>query len=298
MKSLFLTLFIFFSLQLLADSTLTPQIPSLQSFDPDRYEQYMNSKYSLFMHERNYILPFSYVTNPSEDIYPKAKALEPNNSNDYYSNVEAEFQISFFFPVSRKMSLFGSNWDFLFSYTHHAWWQIYNAAWSRPFRETNYTPEVFIRQINEDSAHNFLGLKPVGYDLGYVHESNGQIQLLSRSWNRLFARAYLAAPDFLVTLTGWLRLPESESDDNADIQVYKGVGSLEIQKAFGSHTLELEMLLAQKSGLELRYSYPFKEGLRWFLDVKYGYGQSLIEYDRVTKRIALGFALENFLDQK
>ena len=269
-----------------------------QSFDAKHYEQYMNSRYTLFTHERNYFLPISYVANPTKDLYPTAKAFEPNNQNKYYSNTEAEFQISFFLPLLRKISIFGSDWDLLFSYTHHAWWQLYNGAWSRPFRETNYTPEIFIRQIDPNSNYDIFGLKALGYDLGYVHESNGQIQILSRSWNRLFARAYLVSDQAALILNAWMKTPETSSDDNADIQIYKGLGSIEFQKTFGPHTVEVEFPMAAKPGVELRYSYPWKEGLRWFVDIKYGYGQSLIEYDIETKRIALGFTLENFLDKK
>jgi phospholipase A1/A2 len=297
-----LLFFVFYTAHLFAQElspmTLAPDGPRSKSIDQASYEQYMNSRFTLFTHERNYILPISYVDNPTESLYVREKLIEPTNHEDYYSNVESEFQISFFLPVARKMQLFESDWDLLFAYTHHAWWQIYNGAWSRPFRETNYTPEVFLRQINENSNFEILGLKSMGYDLGYVHESNGEIQILSRSWNRLFGRAYFVANDTIVALTGWLKLPETVSDDNADIQMYKGIGSIEIQKTFGLHTVELETLMAARPGFELRYSYPWKEGLRWFVDVKYGYGQSLIEYDIETRRIALGFTLENFLDPK
>lgn len=299
MKFLFFALSLFCSISIWAqEAQIQAGGPAQSSFDPADYEQYMNSRFTLFAHKRNYMLPFSYVTNPSEEFYSREKVIDPSNQEKYYSNIESEFQISFFLPVARKISLLDSNWDLLFAYTHHAWWQIYNGAWSRPFRETNYTPEVFLRQINADSNFEVMGLKAVGYDLGYVHESNGQIQILSRSWNRLFGRAYLVSPEAAVILTGWLRMPETVSDDNADIQMYKGIGSIEFQKTFGSHTVELEMLLAARPGIELRYSYPWKEGLRWFVDVKYGYGQSLIEYDTETKRFAIGIALESFIDKK
>lgn len=298
MKILLIALFFFSTAPLWAQEAPAQAGPAVQSFDPASYEQYMNSRFTLFTHERNYILPFSYVNNPDEKFYSREKLIDPNNPANYYSNVEAEFQISFFLPVTRKMSLFESNWDLLFAYTHHAWWQIYNAEWSRQFRETNYTPEVFLRQINADSNFEVLGMKAMGYDVGYIHESNGEIQILSRSWNRLFGRMYLVSNEQAVTLTGWLRMPETVSDDNADIQMYKGIGSIEYQKTFGPHTVELEVLLAARPGVELRYSYPWKEGLRWFVDVKYGYGQSLIEYDVETRRIALGFAVENFIDKK
>lgn len=260
--------------------------------DIDPYEALLSSRYTLFNHNRSYIMPFSYVENPSNDLYP-TQTFDPDNKADFYSKTEAELQISFFIPVYRKV--FSSNFDLIFAYSHHSWWQAYNSAWSRPFRETNYSPEIFFRNVVNSRGDSGL----LGYDLGYIHESNGQIQLVSRSWNRIFGRAVFANSDrsSIIKFSGWIRLPDGPDDDNSDIQKYMGVGSIEYQKSLGRHSIELEIPIAIRPGVEFRYSYPWRSGLRWFADIKYGYGQSLIEYDRSTRRAGFGIMLENFADQ-
>lgn len=261
------------------------------------YDQLLQTQYSLFAHKRTYLFPVSYISNPKESLYTNSKETDPGNTHDFYQNIEAEFQISFFFPIARKVAK--SKWDLLFAYNHHAWWQIYNSAWSKPFRETNYSPEVFFRQITAKEPREFLGMKVLGYDLGYIHQSNGQVEALSRSWDRVFARTHLLGSDYVITLTGWVRLPEHENqDDNKDIFDYMGTGEIHLQRFAGPHTYEILLPLAVKPGVELRYSYPWQDGLRWFFDLRFGYGHSLIEYDLDTTRVAFGVTLENFFDQK
>lgn len=273
-------------------ASTTAEVPEFSA-----YKELLDSRYSLFTHKRTYLLPFSYVFNPSRDLYSAARNFDGKNTNEFYEKTEAEFQISFFLPIYRKVA--ASEWDFMFAYTHHSWWQVYNSAWSKPFRETNYAPELFFRRITANRNDEFLGFKVLGYDLGYIHESNGQVQLLSRSWDRFFARTHLLSNGIGMILTVWARLPEEAGqDDNSSILTYMGVGSIEVQKTIGRHSFEVEIPIAAQPGVDLKYSYPWKDGFRWFVDIRYGYGQSLVEYDRETKRFALGIMLENFLDKR
>lgn len=71
-----------------------------------------------------------------------------------------------------------------------------------------------------------------------------------------------------MTLEAWFRLPENS---NEDIQRYRGV--------------------------ELMYSYPWREHLRWFITGRKGYGHSLIEYNERTERIGVSITLENLMDK-
>lgn len=261
------------------------------------YHELLETQYSLYVHKRTYLFPISFITNPNESLYDIPKKTEPGNNHDFYQNLETEFQISFFFPISRNVAR--SKWDFLFAYNHHAWWQIYNSNWSRPFRETNYTPEVFFRHVSKKNLKEILGFKVLGYDAGYVHQSNGQIEALSRSWDRIFLRTHLLGTKYSLIVTGWIRLPENKTqDDNSDIFDYMGTGEIHLQKFAGIHTYEIIMPLAIKPGIELRYSYPWQDNLRWFVNFRSGYGHSLIEYDQQITRVGLGITLENFLDQK
>lgn len=92
----------------------------------------------------------------------------------------------------------------------------------------------------------------MGFDAGYVHQSNGQIEILSRSWDRLFARGLFQNSGYMLFFTGWIRLPEkSNEDDNSDILKYMGHGSFELYKTFGKHSLSLQVPLgAQYQSLQ------------------------------------------------
>ena len=132
-------------------------------------------------------MPFSYNDNPN-DIYDGI--LSQTNTQDrgsFNRNLEAEIQVSFAFSVANKLF---SKFDLMAAYTHEAWWQLYNSDWSKPFRETNYSPERFLRHLL-DRPISFLGGKIVGDDVGYIHQSNGQIQqpLRRRGYCRVW-RAY------------------------------------------------------------------------------------------------------------
>ena len=259
------------------------------------YEKQFENKYSLFAHKRTFILPISYTDKPSQDIYAPVTALQNNVNEPYYQNLETEFQISFFVPIVRKLAL--SDWDLNFAYTHHSWWQFYNTGWSKPFRETNYTPEIFFRYLQKSELKIF-GLKLLGYDLGYMHQSNGQTQLLSRSWDRLYARATLTSDEYMLTLTAWARMPEVGPDDNPEILKYMGLGEVLLQKNINDHSLEAKVAVSEFANFEMNYSYPWKEGFRWFVSVRTGTGHSLIEFDRGSNRIAMGISLDNFFDYR
>lgn len=280
-----------------AQPTEQPVIPS-DPFKKERenYEKLLETKYTLLPHRGTFILPVVYNTIPHEDIYQAMKSAVPNEKGDVYKKTEAEFQVSFLLPIDRKF--LNTDFDLNFAYTHHAWWQVYNSNWSRPFRETNYMPELFLRHIDR-SFSKVAGFDFMGFDAGYAHQSNGQIEILSRSWDRLFARGLFQNSGYMLFFTGWIRLPEkSNEDDNSDILKYMGHGSFELYKTFGKHSLSLQLPLgAQYRSFDFKYSYPSKDRFRWFLSIQSGYGLSLIEYNRPTERYGIGISLDSFMNQ-
>lgn len=283
---LVITLFIF-------TSSALGQLDRMVDSRKKDYKKLRKLKYSLLPHRNTYLLPFVYNWMPNESIYQEAKNIEPANKNKrFYKDTEAEFQISFAIPLVKDINK--RDWDIMLAYTHHSWWQVYNSAWSRPFRETNYMPELFTRYVYNEPKR-ILGLPLEAIDFGYIHQSNGQIQVLSRSWDRIFARTYFKIKDFTILLTGWFRLPEKrDQDDNPDIYNYMGVGDFEILKRVGLHHFHLKTpILSHHLSLDIKYSYPLQENLRWYLSYQSGYGHSLIEYDQYTQRAGVGFTLEN-----
>jgi phospholipase A1 len=264
--------------------------------DKESYFKLLSTKYVLIPHKGTYLLPIVYNTRPHEDLYSEIKNSLKSNNGNFYKKEETEFQISFMIPIQRKM--FESNFDLNVAYTHHAWWQLYNKGYSRPFRETNYMPEIFVRYI-DPSTSRFGGFDLMAADFGFIHQSNGQIQILSRSWNRVYGKAFLQSHGFQVFATAWYRIPETtKEDENKDIYKYMGYGELEIAKSFGRHTVTLKTPLASRHlSADLKYSFPWKENLRWYVSVQTGYGHSLIEYNRSTQRFGVGFVLDSFIDR-
>ena len=150
------------------------------------YESILEKEYMILPHKGNYFIPFSYSFLPNNDVYDVIRTTKDlRERGQYNKNIETEFQVSFSLLVSRD--IFSSDFHLFLGYTQRSWWQLYNTDWSNQFRETNYSPEVFARKILE-TPDDFLGGKLLAYDFGFIHQSNGRTQELSRSWNRLFFR--------------------------------------------------------------------------------------------------------------
>lgn len=257
----------------------------------EEYLRLLNKKYILIPHKGTFLMPLSYNANPNNKIYNEF--LPPNlieERGDFNKNTEVEFQISFLILTNKN--IFNSSFSTFIGYTHQAWWQVYNTNWSRPFRETNYTPEIFFRKI-VDTPVSFLGGKIIVYDFGLVHQSNGQTQELSRSWNRIFFRFVNAYKKLIIKTTVWYRIPESDGlDENPDIVKYNGYGEVDLKYKIEKSDVNLRLIPGTKYlGAELSYSYPWKEGLRFFLKASQGYGLSMIDYNHNNKKIGLGIIL-------
>src|SRR3546814_1432332 len=67
-------------------------------------------------------------------------------------------------------------------YTQSSRWQVYNGEISRPFRETNYEPEILLVFRNNYQLGGWKGRMAA---VGINHQSNGRADPLSRSWNRV-----------------------------------------------------------------------------------------------------------------
>lgn len=130
-------------------------------------------KLSIGLYEENYIFPF-YRSTPNP--------LDTNQSNE----LKYQFSIKFT-PFT------WGNWSYILAYSQKSFWQIYSGDTSRPFRETNYNPETLFRWKSG-------GLY---WDLGYEHESNGESDPVSRSWDRAFTRFGIVTPRFKTSLKLW-----------------------------------------------------------------------------------------------
>ncbi|MCV4593474.1 phospholipase A, partial [Escherichia coli] len=77
--------------------------------------------------------------------------------------------------------------DLWLGYTQQSLWQVWNPSESAPFRNTDYEPEViYVVPVPEGLARLPGGWRWSMAQAGVAHQSNGQSEPLSRSWNRVY----------------------------------------------------------------------------------------------------------------
>jgi phospholipase A1 len=236
-------------------------------------------------HRRTFILPAQWSSGRNE--LPRSPTQAPAPYDAPLQPIEAKFQLSL--KLKAADDLFGTDADLWFGYTQQSYWQVYNGAMSRPFRETNYEPEVFATlPVKFDVA----GLKGRMVNVGLAHQSNGQSNARSRSWNRVYAQAGFERGPFALLVRPWLRLKEKNDDDNPDILSY--VGRAEVQGIWssGQRTVSLTVRNSFKDAwrgfYQLDYSFPVVGNLKGYVQVSNGYGESLIDYNHNQTTIGLG----------
>ncbi|MCB2019201.1 MAG: phospholipase A, partial [Burkholderiaceae bacterium] len=245
--------------------------------------------FRLLTYKANYLLPARYSTSPN--TLPHSP--NPNNTVTTpldLDSTEAKFQLSV--RLKAADNLFGDNGALWFGYTQQSNWQVYNASQSRPFRETDYEPEAIL-SFRTDA--DVLGWRWRLLNFGFVHQSNGRSDPLSRSWNRVYAQFGLERGDFTLLVQPWYRLPESASnDDNPDIQDYMGSGELRLIYANAGHALSAQARYSfsgNAGGLKLEWAFPLIDQLKGYLQITSGYGESLIDYNHKQNTIGLGLLL-------
>ena len=263
-----------------------------------RWELSPESKLGTFSLRANrpvYILPLFYNDHPNKlptSANPLNQATTPLNFDD----TETKFQLSL--KTKLVEGVFGDFGDIWAGYTQTSRWQILNADNSRPFRETNYEPEVsFILPTN----YNFFGLNGRLFGLTLNHQSNGRSSPLSRSWNRAILNIGLERENWVIMLRPWYRIPETKADDdNPDITNYMGRGDLQITRKWNNQEFSLMLRHSLKGGenshgaAQLDWSFPIQKNLRGFVQVFNGYGESLIDYNHHSTNVGLGISFLNW----
>jgi phospholipase A1/A2 len=255
-------------------------------------EAHRTSAWVIEPHRPSYVLPVSYVEDPSEKLEGKL----PDGTE--LDEIEIKFQFSF--RLSLAEDLMGGNGDLFFAYTQVSVWQAYNFDNSAPFRDTNYEPEMFLAF---DTDYDVLGLHGRLVSLGLVHQSNGRgNEEISRSWNRLYANIVMERGNFALSLKPWYRIPENDEDDNnPDIEDYMGYGELRAAYKYGEHVFatmlrnNLKFPDENRSGVELDWSFPLYKNIKGYVQYFYGYGETLLDYNECDQRIGAGFLLADWL---
>jgi len=250
---------------------------------------------SFVSHRPMYILPFTYQKGANRD--PSSPRLGATSYDYGIDNQEAKYQISFKVPL--LTGWLDDRTTLWFGYTQKSFWQVYNTDDSAPFRETNYEPEVFLRYAaNYDIGPGTLSALTVGFN----HESNGQSEPRSRSWNRIKANLAYSYNRWLFMVRPWYRLPEDTGeDDNEDIERFVGHADyMAIYKWSEDRTLSLTLQNNlrsdnNKTSIELGYSFPMGDTIKGYVQYFNGYGESLIDYNERIQRIGIGIMLNDWL---
>jgi phospholipase A1/A2 len=278
--------------------------------------------FALRPYRLNYFLPVAYNASPNEDTAleydPRAKA----------QHNEAKFQLSFKVKIwedllqNQLQGLYDKNSvvkgiDIWVAYTQMSFWQLYNSAFSAPFRDTNYEPEFLFNFRSGYEIPGLMGTKLQFFNVGFNHQSNGRSVPLSRSWNRVVANIGLERNNFNLMLKTWYRLPEDpNNDDNPDLTRYMGYGELWAtlfwEKQRFAVMLRNNLRQNNLGAVQLDWSIPpsslgkillspfISQAVldkyltdKFSLYVQYfnGYGEGLMDYNTSINRISMGFMI-------
>ena len=247
----------------------------------------------------NYVLPLHITSriNRAPSSPTQATVALPD-----YRREEAKFQLSLRTKLAQDLLLPGA--DMWVGFTQQTFWQIWNGKDSKPFRNSDYEPEaMYLIPTSKD-----LRALPFGWQWRYTllslaHQSNGQSDPLSRSWNRVYIAAGFERGDWSLTTRVTQRLNEPiETDNNPDLVTYRGRGEFQLNWVNGRQTASLmyrSTLTGLKYGaVQLEWTYPVyrdqPNGLRWYVQAFRGYGETLTDYNFRQTSLGVGVTFLQF----
>lgn len=261
-----------------------------------RYDPAPGYPFLVRLHNANYV-----VLRHSDRV--NAQPASPAHANvDTDRDIERDelkFQVSF---KARLWESGDRSYAAWLGYTQQSNWQALNAPQSRPFRESDYQPEVML--VTQPDQPLIGDLRWQLFNVGLVHQSNGRSDPASRSWNRLYAQFGVeddrfAGGKLAVLVRPWVRLHErSTRDDNPDISDYFGYGDVTLLWRRGKQTLTLMGRGNPRTGkgaAQVEWSAPAIGDFRFYVQAFAGYGESLIDYNFRQTVVGVGFALNDLL---
>ena len=238
-----------------------------------------------------YVMPLWYNATPNYDIHSPTQD-HVRASKDYLQHLDSKLQISM--KTKLAQDVFDTNADVWLGYTQQSYWQVYNSKYSRPFRSSDYQPEIFLTQPIKGDLPGNGSLRMLG--AGLVHESNGQSDPLSRSWNRIYAMAGTEWGKLTVIPRLWLIA--NEESDNPDIGDYMGYGDVRWLYSLNDQSTVGGVMRynpsTNKGAIQVDYAYPLKGGMKAILQVFHGYGENIQDYNHKSTNIGIGFMFNDF----
>ena len=252
-------------------------------------------------YKSNYLL----ITDTSR---PNDTPTSPSQNNTEDRNLDSKdlkFQLSLKtemmsnIPIIRSLPYVTSSrvWA---AYTQQSYWQIFDSEASRPLRENDYEPEIML-SLGIDNQVD--GIKksyiPRLLNLGFVHQSNGRSNPVSRSWNRVYLESGFELTDRLsLMVRPWWRVPESQ-DDNPDIDKYMGYGDVTLRWEDEKRKNAVSVLLRNNlrsdnkgfAQVDLQRQVFNNPYLKLHVMLSSGYGETLLDYNHSQNIFGLGISL-------
>ncbi len=257
----------------------------------DEYQLY-NNPYVLTGHKPNYFIVGYYQNAPDPTLFREQYA-----DNDIeFSKISLKSQISAKFLIAEE--LFGKHGNLYVGYTNRSFWQAFNHDISSPFREIDHEPEAW---LSFRTGYEFLGFRSSLINLGFVHQSNGNSGILSRSWNRIYATFVMQKNDFVFAIKPWYRVNEDEAnDDNPDIEDY--MGNFEFHGIYRKNDQNFGIMFRNnlqseknRGALQLDWTFPLHRNFKGYVQWFNGYGESLIDYNHNVNTIGIGIKFTDWL---
>jgi phospholipase A1 len=180
--------------------------------------------------------------------------------------------------------------DFLATYSQRSIWDIYQE--SCPFRETAYNPGFWVAWRINPQVRMLFGIE---------HESNGLNGDLSRSFNYATAAClYEPLQRWKFGARAWYGYYDYENIHN--YFRYRGVMQLwgtfhTLNERFSVTALVNPTVTFAKYNVQVEASWCMSKRSDWlpclFVQYCYGYGETMIDYNRRASKIRLGISLTN-----
>ncbi|MFZ5895107.1 MAG: phospholipase A [Myxococcota bacterium] len=240
---------------------------------------------------------------------PELDVLTFHRSNYIVSGFTQRTQVKFQFSIKYDFWPSTSHHTVYFGYTQKSLWDLYQQ--SSPFRESNYAPELFYSHFHSEiHGRPNPGCGLFSEQVGFEHESNGEGNDASRSWNRIFVNVEATChgqPLYgMLGLRLWYPLG---LEGNEDVAETLGYGELMFGVGLdhdASHMNGLITLAVRKGAsrelrkgnltLDARWRPTYQRlfGKAWkfapfvWFQAFTGYGETLGTYDRITSGLRLG----------
>lgn len=240
-----------------------------------------------------YVLPFRFSSHRRDVPFVVPVGEVPTNKPVQLDNIEATIQLSLKSKIVHNIIGKGDLWV---AYTQKSYWQVYNAEFSRPFRETNYEPELI---FNYPLDSDFLGLKTKMIGFAFNHQSNGREgKQFSRSWNRFIVQAGFENKDWSLVVRTWIA---AETHENPDIENYMGRADASFNYRLNKHLLTVRGQHSLRTGednhgnIELDWAFPIHGNFTGYFQFFHGYGDAMIDYNQIHTIAGIGMVFSGTL---